>query len=122
MKHLVGCVVKPVHVKLCDWLSDFLSGGKIVVMVDGFSFSFYNINAGVPQGSHYKSNAQVERRRLATAAALSKDLEAVRNLLTLDKVQIRPSLKYCSHIWGAAAPYYPVYTRCSPEKGNSTHR
>nr|CAH7754325.1 unnamed protein product [Callosobruchus chinensis] len=26
------------------------------------------------------------------------------NLLTLDKAQIRPSLKYCSHIWGAAAP------------------
>nr|CAH7769578.1 unnamed protein product [Callosobruchus chinensis] len=26
------------------------------------------------------------------------------NLLTLYKVQIRPSLEYCSHIWGAAAP------------------
>nr|CAH7741844.1 unnamed protein product [Callosobruchus chinensis] len=26
------------------------------------------------------------------------------NLLTLYKAQIRPSLKYCSHIWGAAAP------------------
>nr|CAH7741958.1 unnamed protein product [Callosobruchus chinensis] len=26
------------------------------------------------------------------------------NLLTLYKVQVRPSLKYCSHIWGAAAP------------------
>nr|CAH7741516.1 unnamed protein product [Callosobruchus chinensis] len=26
------------------------------------------------------------------------------NLLTLDEAQIRPSLEYCSHIWGAAVP------------------
>nr|CAH7724183.1 unnamed protein product [Callosobruchus chinensis] len=26
------------------------------------------------------------------------------NLLTLYKARIRPSLEYCSHIWGAAAP------------------
>nr|CAH7767169.1 unnamed protein product [Callosobruchus chinensis] len=26
------------------------------------------------------------------------------SLLTLYKAQIRPSLEYCSHIWGAAAP------------------
>nr|CAH7756874.1 unnamed protein product [Callosobruchus chinensis] len=26
------------------------------------------------------------------------------HLLTLYKAQIRPSLEYCSHIWGAAAP------------------
>nr|CAH7738049.1 unnamed protein product [Callosobruchus chinensis] len=26
------------------------------------------------------------------------------NLLTLYKAQIRPSLEYCSYIWGAAAP------------------
>nr|CAH7716708.1 unnamed protein product [Callosobruchus chinensis] len=26
------------------------------------------------------------------------------NLLTLYKAQIRPSVGYCSHIWGAAAP------------------
>nr|CAH7725923.1 unnamed protein product [Callosobruchus chinensis] len=26
------------------------------------------------------------------------------NLLTLYKAQIRPSLEYCSHIWGATAP------------------
>nr|CAH7737146.1 unnamed protein product [Callosobruchus chinensis] len=26
------------------------------------------------------------------------------NLLTLYKAQIRPSLEYCSNIWGAAAP------------------
>nr|CAH7724528.1 unnamed protein product [Callosobruchus chinensis] len=26
------------------------------------------------------------------------------NLLTLYKAQIRPSLKHCSHIWGAATP------------------
>nr|CAH7717054.1 unnamed protein product [Callosobruchus chinensis] len=38
-------------VKLCDWLADFLSGRKITVVVDGFSSSFHNINAGVPQGS-----------------------------------------------------------------------
>nr|CAH7739461.1 unnamed protein product [Callosobruchus chinensis] len=32
-------------------------------------------------------------------------------------LQLRPRLEYSSHIWGAA-----VYTRCSPEKGNPTHR
>nr|CAH7728664.1 unnamed protein product [Callosobruchus chinensis] len=102
------------------------------------------------------SVVELERRRLATAASLSKDREAITawrlknmvefnafktqyctlsskrypsehsvlmnnqalprshsetrkyfspsNLLTLYKAQIRPSLKYCSHIWGAAAP------------------
>nr|CAH7745636.1 unnamed protein product [Callosobruchus chinensis] len=86
---------------------------------------------------------ELERRRLATAASLSKDLEAItawelKNMVefnasktqyctlsnkscpsehsshevlltiqpshTLYKAQIRPSLEYCSHIWGAAAP------------------
>nr|CAH7763473.1 unnamed protein product [Callosobruchus chinensis] len=68
----------------------------------------------------------MSNRRLATAASLSKDLEAITawgaagenlgylfrarkhfspaNLLTLYKAQIRPSLEYCSHIWRAAAP------------------
>nr|CAH7762505.1 unnamed protein product [Callosobruchus chinensis] len=102
-------------VKLCDWLAGFLSGRKITVVVDGFSSSFHNINAGVPQGSvlaptlfllHINdllssttnpihsfadditlhagimSNrpitvAELKRRRLATAASLSKDLEAI---------------------------------------------
>nr|CAH7747033.1 unnamed protein product [Callosobruchus chinensis] len=188
-------------VKLCDWLADFLSGRKITVVVDGFSSSFHNINAGVPQGSvlapklfllHINdllssttnpihsfaddsilhasiisnrpiSVVELERRRLPSAASLSKDLEAITawglknmvelnasktkycalsnkrcpseysvvmnnqalsrtagkklgylfrarkyfspsNLLTLYKAQIRPSLEYCSHIWGAAAP------------------
>nr|CAH7731550.1 unnamed protein product [Callosobruchus chinensis] len=86
------------------------------------------------------SVVELERRRLATAASLSKDLEAITawglknmvelnpsktqysagkklgylfrarkffspsNLRTLYKAQIRPSLEYCSHIWGAAAP------------------
>nr|CAH7728856.1 unnamed protein product [Callosobruchus chinensis] len=203
-------------VKLCDWLADFLSGRKITVEVDGFSSSFHNINAGVPQGSvlaptlfllHINDllssttnpihsfaddstlHAGIMSNRLATAASLSKDLEAITawglenmvefnasktqyctlsnkrcpsehsvlmnnqalprshsckllgvsitenmiwhehvssiatatgkklgylfrarkyfspsNLLTLYKAQIRPSLEYCSHIWGAAAP------------------
>nr|CAH7764312.1 unnamed protein product [Callosobruchus chinensis] len=213
--------------------ADFLSGRKITVVVDGFSSSFHNINAGVPQGSvlaptlfllHINdllssttnpihsfaddstlhagimsnrpiSVAELERRRLATAASLSKDLEAITawglrnmvefntsktqyctlsnkrcpsehsvlmnnqalprshsfkllgvsitenmiwhervssiataagkklgylfrarkyfspsNLLTLYKAQIRPSLEYCSHIWGSCRPYYLVYT------------
>nr|CAH7729536.1 unnamed protein product [Callosobruchus chinensis] len=102
-------------VKLCDWLADFLSGRKITVVVDGFSSSFHNINAGIPQGSvlaptlvllHINdllssttnpihsfadystlhagimsnrpiSVVELERRRLATAASLSKDLEAI---------------------------------------------
>nr|CAH7749544.1 unnamed protein product [Callosobruchus chinensis] len=207
--------------------TDSLSGRKITVVVDGFSSSFHNTNAGVPQGSVLAptlfllhtidlissttnpihsfaddstlhagimsnrpiSVVELECRRLATAASLSKDLEAIAawglknmvklnasetqyctlsnkkcpsehsvimsnqallrsqsfkllgvsitenmiwhehvswiataagkklgylfrarkyfspsNLLTLYKAQIRPSLEYCSHIWGAAAP------------------
>nr|CAH7724573.1 unnamed protein product [Callosobruchus chinensis] len=99
-------------VKLCDWSADFLSGGKITVVVDGFSSSFHNIKAGVPQTSvlapilfllHINdllssttnpihsfaddstlhagimstrpiSVVELESRRLATAALLSKDL------------------------------------------------
>nr|CAH7725774.1 unnamed protein product [Callosobruchus chinensis] len=90
------------------------------------------------------SAVELDRRRLATAASLLKDLEAITawgvsfrenmiwhehvssiatvagkklgylfrtrkyfspsNLLTLYKAQIRRSLEYCSHIWGATAP------------------
>nr|CAH7752052.1 unnamed protein product [Callosobruchus chinensis] len=39
------------------------------------------------------------------------------NLLTLYKAQIRPSLEYCSHIWGAAAP-----TTLSILEGPLSHR
>nr|CAH7723069.1 unnamed protein product [Callosobruchus chinensis] len=35
---------------------------------------------------------------------LEKSHHPSSNLLTLYKAQIRPSLEYCSHIWGAAAP------------------
>nr|CAH7753600.1 unnamed protein product [Callosobruchus chinensis] len=76
------------------------------------------------------SVVELERRRLATAASLysGKDLEAITawglrisagkkleylfrarkyfspsNLLTLYNAQIRPSLEYCSQVWGAAA-------------------
>nr|CAH7719444.1 unnamed protein product [Callosobruchus chinensis] len=31
------------------------------------------------------------------------------NLLSLYKTLIRPSLEYCSHIWGAAAPTTLIY-------------
>ncbi|CAH2007806.1 unnamed protein product [Acanthoscelides obtectus] len=79
------------------------------------------------------SAAELEKRRLATTSSLTRDLEVItawgrNNLvqfnasktqyctltnkryfsphvsLTLYKAQIRPSLEYCSHVWGAAAP------------------
>ncbi|CAH1979320.1 unnamed protein product [Acanthoscelides obtectus] len=213
--------------KLCRWVADFISGRKISVVIDGFSSSSHNVNAGVPQGSvlaptlfflHINdllsctinpihsfaddstlhagiqsdkpiSAAELEKRRLATTSSLTRDLEAItawgrnnlvqfnasktqyctlrnkkrpsahtvsmdgrvlpkshsfrlvgvqitedliwhehissiaaaagkklgylfrakkyfspHDLLTLYKAQIRPSLEYCSHIWGAAAP------------------
>ncbi|CAH1975825.1 unnamed protein product [Acanthoscelides obtectus] len=174
--------------KLCRWVADFISGRKISVVIDGFSSSSHNVNAGVPQGSPI-SAAELEKRRLATTSSLTRDLEAItawgrnnlvqfnasktqyctltnkkrpsahtvsmdgrvlpkshsfrlvgvqitedliwhehisstaaaagkklgylcrakkyfspHDLLTLYKAQIRPSLEYCSHIWGAAAP------------------
>ncbi|CAH2019809.1 unnamed protein product [Acanthoscelides obtectus] len=213
--------------KLCRWVADFISGRKISVVIDGFSSSSHNVNAGVPQGSvlaptlfllHINdllsctinpihsfaddstlhagiqsdkpiSAAELEKRRLATTSSLTRDLEAItawgrnnlvqfnasktqyctltnkkrpsahtvsmdgrvlpkshsfrlvgvqitedliwhehissiaaaagkklgylfrakkyfspHDILTLYKAQIRPSLEYCSHIWGAAAP------------------
>ncbi|CAH1958849.1 unnamed protein product [Acanthoscelides obtectus] len=64
---------------------------------------------------------QIGKRRLAMTSSLTRDLHSFRlvghehissiaayfsphDLLILYKAQIRPSLKYCSHIWGAAAP------------------
>ncbi|CAH2012486.1 unnamed protein product [Acanthoscelides obtectus] len=201
--------------KLCRWVADFISGRKISVVIDGFSSSSHNVNAGFPQGSvlaptlfllHINdllsctinpihsfaddstlhagiqsdkpiSAAELEKRRLATTSSLTRDLEAItawgrnnlvqfnasktqyctltnkkrpsahhsfrlvgvqitedliwhehissiaaaagkkqgylfrakkyfspHDLLTLYKAQIKPSLEYCSHIWGAAAP------------------
>lgn len=37
--------------KLCQWISDFLSGRTIQVVVDGHASGLHKINAGVPQGS-----------------------------------------------------------------------
>ncbi|CAH2009755.1 unnamed protein product [Acanthoscelides obtectus] len=220
--------------KLCRWAADFISGRKISVVIDGFSSSSHNVNAGVPQGSvlapalfllHINdllsctinpihsfaddstlhagiqcdkriSAAELEKRRLA----MTRDLEAItawgrynlvqfnasktqyctltnkkrpcahpvsmdarilpkshsfrlvavqitedliwhehissiaaaagkklgylfrakkyfspHDLLTLYKAQIRPSLEYCSLVWGSAAPtismLYAVQTR-----------
>ncbi|CAH1981761.1 unnamed protein product [Acanthoscelides obtectus] len=36
---------------LCRWVADFISSCKISVVIDGFSSSSRNVNAGVPQGS-----------------------------------------------------------------------
>nr|CAH7717679.1 unnamed protein product [Callosobruchus chinensis] len=122
-------------VKLFYWLVDFLSGRKITVVVDCFSSSFYNINAGIPQGSvlaptlfllHINdllssttnpihsfaddstlhagiisnrpiSVAEPERRRLATAASLSKDLEAITAWGLKNMVEFNASkTQYCT--------------------------
>nr|CAH7732660.1 unnamed protein product [Callosobruchus chinensis] len=59
------------------------------------------------------SREQSYRKHLASATTAEKKLgylfrarkySSPSNLLTLYKAQIRPSLEYCSHIWGAAAP------------------
>nr|CAH7718262.1 unnamed protein product [Callosobruchus chinensis] len=38
---------------------------------------------------------------IATAAGRARKYFSPSNLLTLHKAEIRPILKYCSHIWGA---------------------
>nr|CAH7712931.1 unnamed protein product [Callosobruchus chinensis] len=52
---------------------------------------------------HVSSIAAVAGKKLAYLFRARKYF-LPSNLLTLYKAQIRPSLEYCSHIWGAAAP------------------
>nr|CAH7728879.1 unnamed protein product [Callosobruchus chinensis] len=121
--------------KLIHSFADFLSGRKITVVVDGFSSSFHNINAGVPQGSVLApklflllindllssttkpihsfaddstlhagimsnrpiSVVELERRRLATAASLSNDLEAITAWGLKNMVEFNESkTQYCT--------------------------
>ncbi|CAH1967871.1 unnamed protein product [Acanthoscelides obtectus] len=85
--------------KLCRWVADFISGREISVVIDGFSSSSHNVNAGVPQGSvlaptlfllhindllsctinpiHiFADDSTLEKRRLAMTSSLTRDLEA----------------------------------------------
>nr|CAH7723151.1 unnamed protein product [Callosobruchus chinensis] len=52
---------------------------------------------------HVSSIAITARKKLGYLFRARKYC-STSNLLTLYKAQIRPSLEYCSHIWGAAAP------------------
>nr|CAH7760783.1 unnamed protein product [Callosobruchus chinensis] len=52
---------------------------------------------------HVPSNAKAAGKKLGYLFRARKYFSPS-NLLTLYKAQIRPSLEYCSHIWGAAAP------------------
>nr|CAH7744179.1 unnamed protein product [Callosobruchus chinensis] len=52
---------------------------------------------------HVSSSATAAGRKLGYLFKARKYLSPS-TLLTLYKAQIRPSLEYCSHIWGAAAP------------------
>ncbi|CAH1955819.1 unnamed protein product [Acanthoscelides obtectus] len=134
--------------KLCRWVADFLSGRKISVVIDGFSSSSHNVNAGfnasktqyctltnkkrpsahtvlmdgrvLPKSHSFRLvGVQITEDLIwhehisSIAAATGKKLGYLfrakkyfspHDLLTLYKAQIRPSLEYCSHIWGAAAP------------------
>nr|CAH7743829.1 unnamed protein product [Callosobruchus chinensis] len=45
-----------------------------------------------------------ERRREEWEKNARQEVLLTSNLLTLYKAQVRPSLEYCSYIWGAAAP------------------
>nr|CAH7717534.1 unnamed protein product [Callosobruchus chinensis] len=50
-----------------------------------------------------RATAHILAARMQKAVILGKYFSPS-NLLTLYEAQIRPSLQYCSHIWGAAAP------------------
>nr|CAH7749301.1 unnamed protein product [Callosobruchus chinensis] len=135
-RHSINCGMRPFQnklpsyglpVKLCDWLADFLSGRKVIIVVD--------MNAGVTQGSvlaqtlfllhisdllssttnpihSFADNStlhagimskrptsvvKLERRRLATAASLSKDLEAITAWRLKNMVEFNASkTQYCT--------------------------
>nr|CAH7725655.1 unnamed protein product [Callosobruchus chinensis] len=46
----------------------------------------------------------LRRLRAHDTRTQAREYFSLSNLLTLYKAQIRPSLEYCSHIWGDAAP------------------
>nr|CAH7769903.1 unnamed protein product [Callosobruchus chinensis] len=52
---------------------------------------------------HVSSIATADGKKLGYLSRARKYFSPS-NLLTLSKAQIRPSLEYCSHIWGAATP------------------
>nr|CAH7760715.1 unnamed protein product [Callosobruchus chinensis] len=54
---------------------------------------------------HVSSIATAAGKKLGYLSVQSQEVHfSPSNLLTLYNAQIRPSLEYCSHIWGAAAP------------------
>nr|CAH7752359.1 unnamed protein product [Callosobruchus chinensis] len=94
-------------VKLCDWLADFLSGRKITVMALPESHSFKLLGVSFIENmiwhGHVSSIATAAGKKIRYLFRARKYF-SLSNLLALHKAQIRPSLEYCSHIWGAAAP------------------
>nr|CAH7766902.1 unnamed protein product [Callosobruchus chinensis] len=67
------------------------------------------INAPVKCEAHnkiylYQKSNENGKCKQRWILAKSRKYFSLSNLLTLYKAQIRPSLEYCSHIWGAAAP------------------
>nr|CAH7747936.1 unnamed protein product [Callosobruchus chinensis] len=71
------------------------------------SHSFKLLGAGITENmiwhQHVSSIATAAGKRLGYLFRARKYFSPS-NLLTLYKAQIRPSLEYCSHIWGDAAP------------------
>nr|CAH7714706.1 unnamed protein product [Callosobruchus chinensis] len=61
---------------------------------------------------HVDCNSYWEKARISIQ---SQEVLLTIQLLTLYKAQIRPSLEYFSHIWGAAAPTTCLYLMQSRE-------
>ena len=109
------------------WIGSFLSDKSITVRVDGFLSNLHSINAsasltqlGLSLSSnltwktHIHSLAKHASQKLGFLAR-ARGFFSSSHLLTIYKSQIRPSLEYCSHVWGGA----PKSTLCLLDKVQS---
>nr|CAH7743342.1 unnamed protein product [Callosobruchus chinensis] len=89
--------------KRCPSEHSVLMNNQALPRSHSFKLLGVSITANMIWHEHVSSIATAAGKKLGYLFRARKYFSPS-NLLTLYKAQIRPSLEYCSHIWGAAAP------------------